>query len=574
MAASLRALRALVLLAGFYLLGIALLAVLAAADWAAATWLHPAVAGKILIVTVVLAIPIVRGMFMLRTPKGEPLPGIPVTEGQEPALWQAVREVAEQVGTRAPDEIVLIDEVNAAVGEDARLLGLLPGTRRLYLGLPLMTGLDEMQLRAVLAHEMGHYANLDTRLTPLIARGRAQLIRTVAHFHERADKKIAKERAKQEKKAEKRLAQGKKAKEIDTDGEGAMYRAMAAVYTAYGKFYLRASLSGARRQELAADLAAVRIAGRDATASALRELNALDWAHDFYLRCYASIGLGSGLMPPEGQFFGGFRTMLAARSADLDELRTELSTEPASPYDSHPALAERVARIEALPDDGRAAQAARPSLDLLADADASVAALEPAVLSPQVLALPRVSWEELVHATMLRYSGQRTAAVHEAVTAEGVTGGGVTSGGIAAEGLTGDGITGDGVTAEAGTAEAGTGDRAEAGAPDLAALLDAIDADPALRWRLADRFPKSEEAAAATGRVAREFARPVVRRALKQLADVELTARGLARWQLSWSESATLGYRSDIYDRLDEALDAAVADQSDTEPLRKLVLAP
>lgn len=36
-----------------------------------------------------------------------------------------------------------------------------------------MAGLDEMQLRAVLAHEMGHYANLDTRLTPLIARGRA-----------------------------------------------------------------------------------------------------------------------------------------------------------------------------------------------------------------------------------------------------------------------------------------------------------------------------------------------------------------------------------------------------------------
>lgn len=130
---------------------------------------------------------------------------------------------------------------------------------RLYIGLPLMAGLDEMQLRAVLAHEMGHYANFDTRLTPLIARGRAQLIRTIGHFHERADKKVAKERAKQERRDEKRIAKGKQAKGVDTAGEGAMYRAMAKIYIAYGNFYMRATLSTSRRQELAADLASVRI---------------------------------------------------------------------------------------------------------------------------------------------------------------------------------------------------------------------------------------------------------------------------------------------------------------------------
>lgn len=106
-------------------------------------------------------------------------------------------------------------------------------------------------------------------------------------------------------------------------------------------------------------------------------------------------------------------------------------------------------------------------------------------------------------------------------------------------------------------------------------MLDAFDADPAVRWRIADRFPKSEQAQAATGRTAREFARPVVRRALNQLVTVELTARGAARWQLSWSDSAALHYPADGFeDRLGPALDAAVADLPDTEPLRKLVLAP
>lgn len=533
MGASLRALRALVLLAGFYLLGVILLAVLAATDYAIISSGHGGpVALKIFVVSVVLAVPIVRGMFMLRTPKGEPPAGVAVTEAAEPALWQAVREVARQVGTRAPDEIVLIGDVNAAVGEDSRLLGLRPGTRRLYLGLPLMTGLDEMQLRAVLAHEMGHYANFDTRLTPLIARGRAQLIRTIGHFHERADAKVAKERAKQEKWADQRIAKGKKAKAVDTTGDGAMYRAMAKIYKAYGAFYLRATRSSARRQELAADLASVRVAGRDSAASALREVNALGSAHAFYMDSYATLGVGAGALPPAGEVFGGLRRLLDARSTDLDELRRDLSDEPTSPYDSHPALAERVARIEALPDDGRTGEAARPALELLSDADASLTALEQAVLTPQALALKRLAWEDLVHESMTVYVGQGADDIREAAAAEGA-------------------------------------------GPGLGALLDAIDADQAVRWRIADRFPKSEQAAAATGRTAREFARPVLRRALNQLVTAELTARGAARWQLSWSDSATLLYPADGFeDQLPLALEAAVADQPDTEPLRKLVLAP
>ncbi|MEU4351084.1 hypothetical protein [Streptomyces sp. NPDC023838] len=141
-------------------------------------------------------------------------------------------------------------------------------------------------------------------------------------------------------------------------------------------------------------------------------------------------------------------------------LSREPSTEPTSPYDSHPPLAERVARIEALPDDGRAGQAARPALELLADANAALTALEQAVLTSQALALKRVDWEDLVHESMTVYADQGAQEIREACAAEGA-------------------------------------------GPGLVTLLDAIDADPAVRWRIADRFPKSEQAAAATGDAAR-----------------------------------------------------------------------
>ncbi|SEE66461.1 hypothetical protein SAMN05216533_3154 [Streptomyces sp. Ag109_O5-10] len=103
MGATLRALRALVLLCGFYLLSLVLLAVAAVVDVAAVTWAPDAFAGKIVIVSLLLAVPVVRGMFMLRTPMGEDPPGIPVTEADEPRLWALVRELAAATGTRAPD---------------------------------------------------------------------------------------------------------------------------------------------------------------------------------------------------------------------------------------------------------------------------------------------------------------------------------------------------------------------------------------------------------------------------------------------------------------------------------------
>ncbi|MDW4896837.1 M48 family metallopeptidase [Streptomyces californicus] len=582
MGPTLRAARALVLLAGFYLLGLVLLAALAAADWAAAVHTPGAFALKVFLVSAVLALPIVRGMFMLRTPPQEDVPGVRVDESREPRLWQTVRDVAQQVGTRAPDEIVLTGDVNAAVSEDSRLLGLVGGTRRLRIGLPLMTGLSESGLRAVLAHEMGHYGNADTRLAAVSERGRVHVLRTVAHFEERADAKVSKERARQEKKAASAVAKGRKAKEVDTTGTGITYRAMARLYTAYGKFYLRATLSGSRRAEFAADVAAARIAGRDATSSALREIPVIDAAHDFYLNCYATLGVDAGLLPPPGEFLGGFRHLLAARHEELDALRGELPTEPVSPYDSHPPIAERVARIEALPDDGRASDPVRPSLSLLADADRSFAAVEETVLTPAALGLRRLDWPELIHAAMsvqTERSAQRFGALAlgtaggEDTSPHGTDGGGGTPG----HGADAHGTPGHGADARPGAdADADRTSRPEAapegdgaGAGTLGALLDAIDAGAL--WRIAERLPRSAEAAAAHGRAAREFARPQLRAGLSQLVSAEYLRQGRARWQLSWAESAALELPYGHVDELPAALEAAVADRPDTGPLRALL---
>ncbi|MFK4098892.1 M48 family metalloprotease [Streptomyces sp. NPDC019531] len=531
MGTTLRALRALLLLAGFYLLGVLLLAALAGADYLLLLHAPTSLAGKLVIVSVLLAIPLVRGLFMLRTPQDEEMAGLPVTEADEPELWRTVRELADEVGTAGPSRIVLTADVNAAVAEDARLLGLLPGPRRLYLGVPLLQGLSQAQLRAVLAHELGHYSNSDTRLSALTVRGRAQVLRTIRHFEQRADRTAAREQAKQEKKNTKAEAKGKQAKEVDTGNAGITYRAMAKIYVGYAKLYFRATLSVSRRQEYAADAAAARITGRDATASALREIPVLDGAFDFYMDCYATLGTGQELLPPRGEMFGGFGRMLSARQLELVDRRDNPPTGPSSPYDSHPPIAERVRRIEGLPDDGRADEARGAALDLLADPRRTLAELEDAVLTEEVRRFRRTAdWQELLDLVMAQSFRAGTSPLHRAYVAY-------------------------------------TNEQ-----PTLTALLDLIE-DGRL-WQLAKRLPLSDEAAAAQGRVFREFVRPTLHRSLTGMALAELNTRGLLRWEFSWERSAIPhlppavdGTETD----LDEVVAPAVADTPDTAPLRALL---
>ncbi|MFF4156448.1 M48 family metalloprotease [Streptomyces sp. NPDC001678] len=545
MGTSLRALRALVLLAGFYLLVVLVLGVLVGADVAATLWAPGLAMVKVYVLSVVLAVPVLRGAFTLRTAKAEGPGGLAVTEAEQPELWRAVRSLAERTGTRAPDAIVLTGDVNAGVAEDARLLGLFPGPRRLYLGVPLLTGLTEAQLHAVIAHELAHYGNTDTRLAGIVLRGRDSVLRTAEAFREQEERRIGEERARQEKAAEKAVRKGRAPKRIDTGRAGKSYGLMAKPFLAYAALYLRVTHGDGRRQELAADRLAARVAGRDATASALRETAVLDAAHDFYTSRYATAGVGIGLLPPRGEVFGGLRRLLTAPGLqeNLAGLRDELPPAEPSPYDTHPPVAVRVERIEALPDDGRAMADARPALALLREPERVMADLEDAVLTSEARAMARVDWPELMHRAV---HAQTEAAAEPLRTALGAVRTPAADGNAPTDPLT-DPLTG------------------------LSALLDLADAGRL--WEVADHLPKSPEAAGASGRAAREFLRPALHAGLRELTELALVESAGARWELSWSGPARLMLPDGtvVDEAAADAVRPAMADVPDTGPLRELV---
>jgi len=540
---SVRALLALGSLLGHYVLASAILAALAVVDLVFFRSSQTVTLGALQAYTGSLAIAwsVVRVVVLARRGERGLVAGLSLKPDAQPELWGRIRELAAQAGTRPPAEVRVVPQAGAMVQQDARLFGLIPGRRRLFIGVPLLMGLSEGELDAVLAHELGHYANGDVRLAGLVWAARDRLLRTVRALNQRADAYEAREVADFVERTARRRAAGKPPPVERKPSHGPDHY-LGKVFTAYAKLCLRATESVSRRQEFAADRVAARVAGRDTTVAALRRIPALEAAHHHYLDHYATMGWDADLLPPAGQFYGGLAHLLAdeARRRELSELEWELPPEELSPYDSHPSTADRIAALEALSDDGRGAgpdSLRRPAWSLREPAEV-FADLERATLDALAPSMQRVAWEELPLRTRRAAHARDAQPLLDAMALV-----------AAARGI-------------------GTGGR-----PDLGVLLDMVD--HGLLHDIADRLPKSEQAARSSGRAAREFGRSAFRSALRHLSVLALVDTGMIGWELSWAGPSVRQVVSDgLSDALTPALDAVVADPPDTAPLRTLLNAP
>jgi heat shock protein HtpX len=162
-------------------------------------------------------------------------PGPVLAPYRAPALHRMIGDVAEQVGQETPAEVYLAPDVNAAVLQRGGLLGF-GGKRVLLVGLPLVDALTVRQLRAVIAHEFGHFHAGDTRLGPWFYRTYDALERTVIALHE---------------------------------AESIWRRP----FTWYLDFFLRRTAALKRRREFLADELAARVGGRAAAIAGLEEVS-------------------------------------------------------------------------------------------------------------------------------------------------------------------------------------------------------------------------------------------------------------------------------------------------------------
>ncbi|MCW2777725.1 MAG: hypothetical protein JWN17_1450 [Frankiales bacterium] len=100
------------------------------------------------------------------------LPGRPVRPAEEPELAALLHDVAGQAGFRAPLSVRVVPDVEAALGP-VRWRGTTAYV--LLLGWPLLQGLAEDELTAVVAHELAHHRHARDRATRWLLSAREQL---------------------------------------------------------------------------------------------------------------------------------------------------------------------------------------------------------------------------------------------------------------------------------------------------------------------------------------------------------------------------------------------------------------
>ncbi len=312
-----RAALAVVLLAGVYVLaaGIALVMV-AFGVWylrvALELGVNRIVAASFLVLALMGVFALLMGLFARNPAAAEVDPGIVLVEQRHPELWSELRSLAATVQTRPPDEVRLVPGINAAVEDRSKMLGLIRGKRVMYIGAPLLIGLSRQQLRAVLAHELGHYSRRHTSLGGVTYRGQEALAAVVERFGRRS--------------------------------------VIGRTFNLYARFYNRVTFAVRRQQELEADDFSAAVSGPHTAAAALAELPVLDAAWEHYGEQFLAPVHDAGKRPDD--LFGGYAAILGAATLQeaLGSFRTDFDEPPFSRYASHPPLEQRISRFRALPD--------------------------------------------------------------------------------------------------------------------------------------------------------------------------------------------------------------------------------
>jgi heat shock protein HtpX len=230
--------------------------------------------------------------------------------------------------------------------------------RVMGLGLPLLQVLSVCQLRAVLAHEFGHFHGGDTKLGPWVYKTRAAIGRTL-------------------------------------QGLAAYDSILQKPFLWYGKAFLRLTHAVSRRQEFTADALAASVVGSRPLIEGLKLSHGAALAFNAYWANEVAPVLRRGFYPPLAECFRHYLGSSRIAEAIAASLDRELAEGETDPYDTHPPLRKRIAAVQSLPD-RETSGPDFPATSLLGDSEGLETHLIGAPSNePTAQTLQSVAWEEV-----------------------------------------------------------------------------------------------------------------------------------------------------------------------------------
>lgn len=355
-----RAMLALALMVGFYLLALGIAGLLFYLPYAEWRYLD-----RVDLRLVVFGLAGGLGILAAALPRVDrfPDPGPELTPAAHPRLFDAITGVARSTNQAMPAQVFLVPDVNAWVAQRGGIMGF-GGRRVMGLGLPLLRVLSPSELRAVLAHEFGHFDAGDTALGPWLYKTRAAIERTLENLKDRGSW-------------------------------------LSLPFVWYGKAFVRLTHGMSRQQEFAADNLAARMVGPSALRHGLEKIHRVAPAFTPYWIEEVAPLLDQGVRPPLAEGFSIFLAApMIAQQADA-LLARELAEGKSDPYDTHPPLRDRLAALTGVPELPFEHEEAT-ALSLVSDVDGLEERLMPFVVPAGAASgIVARQWEEMPKAVWL-----------------------------------------------------------------------------------------------------------------------------------------------------------------------------
>ncbi|MDT9701391.1 M48 family metallopeptidase [Streptomyces sp. P17] len=261
-----------------------------------------------------------------------------VARSEATRLWQLITELAKEMHAPMPAHLWLTPDANCSVYELPQRHADCRWSRHLCVGVPLLVGMTTSQLRAAIAHELGHYAQERARLGTTIHRG-TSILRATTRSPESAL--------------------------FPTSDIDAIVQRVAGfqhyLLERYAVLYDTVTLAVRRRHEYAADRTAAAVVGSKMMADALLAAEATNRAWGRFISTYRPRYRHAKpklLMPedPFQEFAHQLSGTSPASSTTPDPQQPETSAaRRSSRRDAHPPLAQRLAALTVDPVAGTSA---------------------------------------------------------------------------------------------------------------------------------------------------------------------------------------------------------------------------
>lgn len=237
----------------------------------------PFIHGVVMIGSALLFLFLLKGFFKLRRGSGKSLE-IEITEADQPDFFVFIRQLCKDTGAPMPHRVFLTPDVNAMVTYDSPLQSLfLPTPKNLWLGLGLVNQLNLTELKAVLAHEFGHFSQNSMKLGTYVFQAN-RLVADLVYGRDFFDDMIARMQ-----RSDPRIA-------IFGVAFGGILWGLRKALEGLFKLMNFANSALSRQMEFNADLVAVTVTGSDPLVHALARIEIADQAQSHALRDLVAAG--------------------------------------------------------------------------------------------------------------------------------------------------------------------------------------------------------------------------------------------------------------------------------------------